>query len=56
MRVAPELRLSQELAANASALDAFVAGPEAAGSASYETEFVRVGTALQVVKVESVIG
>ena len=44
------------LAANASALDAFVAGLEAAGSASYETEFVRAGTALQVVKVESVIG
>lgn len=43
------------LAANAAALDAFVAALRAAGGASHRTEFVKPGTRLDVVKVESVI-
>ncbi len=41
------------LAANADAVDAFVSDLRAAGSESHETEFVKPGTTLRVVKVES---
>lgn len=47
---------SSALAANASALNAFVADLQAVGAMSYETDFVRAGTTAQVVKVESAIG
>jgi hypothetical protein len=46
---------SAALAANAAALDAFVADLEVAGAVSHRTEFVKPGTALEVVKVESAI-
>jgi hypothetical protein len=38
------------LAANASALDAFVADLQAAGATSFDTDFVRTGTTLDVIK------
>jgi hypothetical protein len=44
------------IAANASALEAFVADLRAAGATSFDTSFVRSGTALDVIKVESIIG
>jgi hypothetical protein len=46
---------SSALAANAAALQAFITDLKAAGATSHETEFVRAGTALQVVKVNSAI-
>jgi hypothetical protein len=47
---------SAALTANAAALEAFVAELNATGSVSHGTEFVKPGTTLQVLKVESVIG
>jgi hypothetical protein len=46
---------SAAMTANAAAVDAFVAELRTTGSVSHRTEFVKPGTTLQVVKVESVI-
>jgi hypothetical protein len=43
------------LAANAESFDAFAAELEASGSESHETDYVKAGTALRLVKVESPI-
>lgn len=47
---------SSALTANAEAVDAFVAHLQAEGSISHETDFVKSGTTLHIVKVQSVIG
>lgn len=44
------------LAANAAAIDLFVRELQAAGATSFETDFVRAGTTLDVIKVEGPIG
>jgi hypothetical protein len=43
------------LSANAAAFDAFAEALIEAGSHSYETDFVKPGTRLRVIKVESLI-
>ncbi len=46
---------SSALAANAESFEAFAAEIEASGSVSHKTDFVKAGTALHLVKVQSPI-